>query len=479
MLNYIGNLAISLILTMSVIVLVAYLITRTHFFNEVLERHYTFRNRLFTILFFGALSIFGTYGGVELPTSAIANLRDLGPLIAGLFGGPLIGLGAGLIGGIHRYFMGNFVALPCGLASVVAGLVGGYIFYLRKGQHPKIWQIAIIAACMEVVHSSLTLILATPFEKVWETTVNLTIPMMTANAIGSSIFSFIIINLVREKKTAAEKEKIRRELERKKVELDAARQIQLSFLPESTPVLREFQIGAFSLPALEVGGDYYDFIPISEGKWGLVIGDVSGKGFPAALFMAVSRICIRSNAMGGNTASEAIIKANRIISQDSSSGMFITLFYSVLDLQNRKLRYVNAGHNPPIVLSGNGPNHGGSIKLLEAKGIALGVLDDIELEEMEMDLNPDDIIVFYTDGVTEAINAKNEQFGETRLAELISMNRHLSATDLVDKIKNVIMDFTRGEPQFDDFTLFALKVSPGAGPPSITEGVSKEFILGN
>jgi phosphoserine phosphatase RsbU/P len=458
--NTIGNLAISLILTMSVIVLVAYLVTRTRFFNEVLERHYTLRNRLLTILCFGALSIFGTYGGVVLPTGAIANLRDLGPLIAGLFGGPLIGLGAGLIGGIHRYFMGNFVAVPCGLASVVAGLLGGLIFYIRKGNSPKIWQIAIIAACMELVHSGLTLIMATPFEKVWETTRNLTIPMMTANAIGSSIFSFIILNLVKEKKTAAEKEKLRRQLERKKVELDAARQIQLSFLPESTPILKEFQIGAFSLPALEVGGDYYDFIPISDGKWGLVIGDVSGKGFPAALFMAVSRTCVRANAMGDATASEAITKANRVLSQDSSSGMFITLFYSVLDLKQKKLRYVNAGHNPPIVLPGKGNGKGGSIKVLEAKGIALGVMDDIVLQEVEMDLAPDDIIVFYTDGVTEAINKQEEQFGQPRLAELISRNSHLSANALVDKIKNVIMDFTHGEPQFDDFTLFALKVSP-------------------
>jgi sigma-B regulation protein RsbU (phosphoserine phosphatase) len=456
-----------LILTMSVVVLAAYLVTRTRFFNDLLERHYTIKNRIFTILCFGALSIFGTYGGVELPNGAIANIRDLGPLVAGLFGGPLVGLGAGLIGGIHRYFMGNFVALPCGLASVVAGLLGGLIFYIRKGSYPKIWQVAIIAACMEIIHSSLTLIIARPLDQVWEATKMNTIPMMTANAIGSSIFAFIIVNLVKEKKMQAEKEKLRRALERKKVELDAARQIQLSFLPESTPILKEFQIGAFALPALEVGGDYYDFIPINEGKWGLVIGDVSGKGFPAALFMAVSRTCIRANAMGDATASEAIIKANRILSQDSSSGMFITLFYSVLDLKNKKLRYVNAGHNPPIVLPGNGHGKGGSIKLLQAKGIALGVMDDIILEEVELDLAPDDIVVFYTDGVTEAINKQEEQFGQPRLAELISLNSHLSANALVDKIKNVIMDFTHGEPQFDDFTLFALKVSPAPNSPTI------------
>jgi len=192
-----------------------------------------------------------------------------------------------------------------------------------------------------------------------------------------------------------------------------------------------------------------------------VLGDVSGTGVPAALFMALSRTCVRANAMGDATASGSIIKANRIIAHDSSSGMFITLFYSVLDLASKKLHYVNAGHNPPIVMSGNGHSgNSGKIKMLQAKGIALGVLDDIVLEEMELDLAPDDVIVFYTDGVTEAINRQKEQFGENRLADLIAKNNQLSAPDLVDKIKNDIMEFTQGEPQFDDLTLFALKVLP-------------------
>jgi sigma-B regulation protein RsbU (phosphoserine phosphatase) len=279
--------------------------------------------------------------------------------------------------------------------------------------------------------------------------------MVVANAAGAGVFAYIFLNLVKEKKTAAEKEIYSHELERKKFELEAARQIQLSFLPESTPRLQEFQISAFSMPALEVGGDYYDFIHITEDKWGLVIADVSGKGFPAALFMALSRTCVRANAMGEATASEAILKANKIISQDSRTGMFVTLFYAVLDLKLKKLNYVNAGHNPPIVLKGQG----GDIKLLGAKGVALGVMDDIELEEVELNLADNDIIVFYTDGVTKAINGKDALFGEPRLANIITKNSNLSAKDLVNKIKSEIIDFTRGEPQFDDLTLFALKVS--------------------
>jgi len=439
----------------SLIVIAAYLLTRTRYFSEIMDRHYTVKNHLFAIICFGVLSIFGTLGGVEMPSGMVANVRDLAPLIAGLFGGPWIGLGAGLISGAQRFATGNFLAVPCSLATVLAGVLGGLIFVLRKRNYPKIWQVTLIAAGMELLHMGLALAIGRPFSQALTVVKNVVIPMVVANAAGAGVFAFIFLNLVKEKKTAAEKEIYSHELERKKFELEAARQIQLSFLPESTPRLQEFQIGAFSVPALEVGGDYYDFIPITEDKWGLVIADVSGKGFPAALFMALSRTCVRANAMGEATASEAILKANKIISQDSSAGMFITLFYAVLDLKLKKLNYVNAGHNPPIVLKGKG----GDIKLLGAKGIALGVMDDIVLEEVEMDLADNDIIVFYTDGVTEAINGKEEQFGEPRLADIITKNSNLSAKDLVDKIKSEIMAFTRGEPQFDDLTLFALKVS--------------------
>ena len=461
--NSITNILIDLAKITSFIVLAAYLISRTGFFSEILDRHNTLKNHLLTIFCFGILSIFGTLGAVELPSGAAANIRDLGPLIAGLFGGPLIGLGAGLIGGIQRYSMGGFLAVPCSLATVLAGLLGGLILLLRKRNYLNIWQVAVVAFSMELLHMGLALAIGRPFSDALAVVKSVVMPMTIANAIGASIFAYIFLNLVKEKRTAAEKELYGHELERKKFELEAARQIQISFMPESTPILKEFQIGAFSLPALEVGGDYYDFIPITDGKWGLVIGDVSGKGFPAALFMALSRTCVRANAMGDATASEAILKANKIISQDSSSGMFITLFYSVLDLKNKKLRYVNAGHNPPIVLN----DKRGDIKLLGAKGIALGVMDDIILEEVELDLATNDIIVFYTDGVTEAINKQEEQFGESRLADLIKQNNHLSAKDLVDKIKNEIMNFTQGEPQFDDLTLFALKVLPAPDSPAV------------
>jgi phosphoserine phosphatase RsbU/P len=447
------DILIDLVKTASVVIVFAYLITRTSFFSDLLEKKRGIKSRIILILAFGALSIFGTYGGLKLPSGAIANIRDLGPVVAGLVGGPVVGLGAGIIGGAHRYFLGGFTALPCTLATIIAGLLGGIIYTLRKGKFPPVWQVMVISGSMELLHMGLTLSIARPLSEAWSVVKSLTPQMVAANAIGSGIFAYIINNLIKEQDTAAEKEKYRSALERKKFEIETARNIQESFLPESAPVIPGYDIAAFSVPALEVGGDFYDFIPISQDKWGFVIADVSGKGFPAALFMALSRMCVRANAMGKGTASEAIYTANTLISHDAASGMFVTLFYAVLDVKDNRLHYVNAGHNPPMLFKGNS----GGVTLLSAKGIALGVMDDINLQEVEINLSPNDTLIFYTDGITEAIDSKEEQFGQKRLTQLIAANSHLSAQELANKIKDTVVDFTQGGAQFDDLTLVVLK----------------------
>jgi phosphoserine phosphatase RsbU/P len=203
--NSIFTLLIDLIKTASVVIVFSYLVSRTGFFSEILDRRFTFKNSLMAIICFGVLSIFGTYGGIALPSGAIANIRDLGPLVAGLFGGPIIGLGAGLIGGIQRYLAGGFVAVPCSAAPVIAGLLGGMIFLLNKRSYPRIWHVALIAAGMELLHMGLTLLIARPFANALGVVESVVIPMTIANAAGSSIFTYIILNLVNEKKTVAER----------------------------------------------------------------------------------------------------------------------------------------------------------------------------------------------------------------------------------------------------------------------------------
>jgi sigma-B regulation protein RsbU (phosphoserine phosphatase) len=248
------------------------------------------------------------------------------------------------------------------------------------------------------------------------------------------------------RRTTAEKERFAKELE-------IAKGIQQSFLPDSAPVIPGIELVAKNIPALEVGGDFYDFIPVAKNRWGLVIADVSGKGVPAALFMALSRTLIRASTLVDADPAQSIGRANRMICEDSKSSMFVTLFYAVLDAQEMTLNYVNAGHNPPLLLQDGAV----AVRLLKAKGIALGVIDEVDLQSVKVNLKPGDVLVLYTDGVTEAINSKEEEFGEERLLRVITENRSRPAQEIMDRILAAITAFAGDQPQFDDITLMVLR----------------------
>ena len=250
------------------------------------------------------------------------------------------------------------------------------------------------------------------------------------------------------KRATAERERLEKELE-------IARGIQQSFLPDDVPHVPGIEIAAVTLPAREVGGDFYDFIPLSGETWGLAIADVSGKGVPAAIFMALSRTLIRATASGPISPALGLRHANDLILADSRSCMFVTLFYAVLNGAEKTLRYVNAGHNPPLLLK---PGEA-DVVLLRAEGIALGVLENIQLKEAEIRLDPGDVIALYTDGVTEAINARGEQFGQERLARTVAENRGLAAGEILARVKAAVTAFAGDQPQFDDITLMILKVN--------------------
>jgi HAMP domain-containing protein len=244
------------------------------------------------------------------------------------------------------------------------------------------------------------------------------------------------------------------EKERIEKELDIARGIQESFLPDQPPEIDGMDISALSLPAREVGGDFYDYIPLPDGKWGLVIADVSGKGVPAAMFMGISRTLVRANAATNSSVSGTICRANEIITDSDHSSMFVTLFYGVLDTKEKTLTYVSAGHNYPLMLKD------GSIDtiLLKADGIALGVEQNITLEERMIQLDRGDLLVLYTDGVTEAIDRQEKEFGEERLIALAQQYSNLPAAEIITHIRDEVIRFSDGQPQFDDITLLILKV---------------------
>lgn len=266
----------------------------------------------------------------------------------------------------------------------------------------------------------------------------------------------VIMGITNQAAVAIEGARLTRESEEKKrldYELTLARQIQQSFLPDACPVLPGYQICSMWQTARQVSGDFYDFIPLAGGRWGVVIADVTDKGMAAALFMALSRTILRTMAIGKPTPHEAADRANDVILADAHSDMFVTVFFSALDPATGRLTYVNAGHNPPLLYRAAT----GQVTALKEHGIALGVIPNITLEDHEITLEPGDSLLMYTDGLTEAMNAQEEEFGDARLASLVAAHGRESADRLVDEIARAVAEYTGADAQFDDLTMVALK----------------------
>ncbi len=245
--------------------------------------------------------------------------------------------------------------------------------------------------------------------------------------------------------TTAEREALRREM-------DIAAEIQRSLLPESFPTIDGFDVAGKTLPARDIGGDFYDFIPLPGGKWGIVIADVSGKGVPAALLMALSRSLIRAYSRNHPSIVQARELANDFMLRDTRSGMFVTCFYAVVDPGRRSLTYVNAGHNPPVVTRPEGP-----MVLLRASGTPLGVIDQPGIVEEKYDLSQGDLVLMYTDGITEAVAPHGERFGVHRLEKVVRNSRHLVAEQVCERVVAGAEAFAEGQPQFDDMTVVVLR----------------------
>jgi sigma-B regulation protein RsbU (phosphoserine phosphatase) len=247
------------------------------------------------------------------------------------------------------------------------------------------------------------------------------------------------------------------EIKRQRLEEELAigRQIQLSLLPEACPVVSGWEFAAVYQAARQAGGDLYDFfeLPDQPHRLGLVIADVTGKGVPAALFMAFSRTVIRAESMTGRNPAAVLEQANRLIVRDSRSRLFLSAFYATLDTHNGRLVYANGGHNQPLWLRGAT----GECQELTARSFILGMFRDIELEKRQIDIAPGDLLIFYTDGVTEARDASGQLFGEERLWATLANNPDASAQQVLQAVIEAVKTFTGDIPQSDDLTLFVVK----------------------
>jgi sigma-B regulation protein RsbU (phosphoserine phosphatase) len=243
------------------------------------------------------------------------------------------------------------------------------------------------------------------------------------------------------------------ELERKKAELQVAADIQQAFLPKVLPQIAGFDIAATNIPAREVGGDFFDVFPAGDGKHAFVIADVAGKGVPASLFMALSRTAVRIVSRHERSARRVLTSSNSIFIEDSGSVSFVSLFYSVLDQKEGVLTYVNAGHNPPLLVHPDG-----TMEELSPTGPVIGLLDDPGYTEGHVRLRKGDVLVMYTDGVTEAIDSHCAMFSEERLRAVVMKSTHLPAEGIVTAVRETVTAFCGQVPQFDDITILVLKV---------------------
>ena len=247
------------------------------------------------------------------------------------------------------------------------------------------------------------------------------------------------------------------QLESIKSDLAVASEIQQAILPHVMPPFPEnaqqFDIAASMEAAKDVGGDFYDFFRIDADRIGFLIADVSGKGIPAAIFMAVSRTLIRAIGIKGDSPSQCISYANNLLVEESVNNMFVTVFYGIYEFSTGRVTYVNAGHNPPYVLRASGHAE----RMPASPNIITGIVGNFTFTEDTMQLGPGDTLLLYTDGVTEAINTQCEEYGERRLAALLEGSPVASCQQMISSVRADVKAFAGEEEQSDDITLLSIK----------------------
>lgn len=247
------------------------------------------------------------------------------------------------------------------------------------------------------------------------------------------------------------------ERERMAKELEIARNVQMSLLPKQTPLAEGYDIAGICIPALEVGGDYYDFFSLGNNCLGIAIGDVSGKGVPAAIYMTLTKGILQSHASESLSPKDVLNKLNRQMYQNIERNSFVSLFYAVLDMKKNKICFSRAGHNPAILVQ-QSTNKSTTI---QPNGLAVGLESGTQfnsfLEEHELPLQSGDIMVFYTDGFTEASNENGDEFGEEKLEKIISENKNTSANGLIQTVVRSVKGFVGNHPQHDDMTMVVVR----------------------
>jgi serine phosphatase RsbU (regulator of sigma subunit) len=263
---------------------------------------------------------------------------------------------------------------------------------------------------------------------------------------------------------AIQNDRLQREMverERLEREMQLAREIQVTFLPHRAPEIEGWEVNVRWRTAREVGGDFYDFFELPNNRLGLVIADVADKGMPAALFMTLIRTLVRASVQENSSPAEVLAHVNDVLVPDAQGGMFVTLVYAVLSIDTGELTYGNAGHNPPLLLR----SRSGKIERLERGGMALGVLESSRVEARTVRLEPGDILILYTDGITETFSPGGEMYGEARLRQVAQSAAQppagsASALGVLEAIDQSVEEFLGQSSPADDLTMVVIRRLP-------------------
>jgi sigma-B regulation protein RsbU (phosphoserine phosphatase) len=284
------------------------------------------------------------------------------------------------------------------------------------------------------------------------------------NVAGKFLVLTVIVAVVNGLKQAIEDEhEYQAERRSAQKEFEIACEVQTCLLPSQAPDYPRMDFGFFYQPAREVGGDYYDFIPFNPEQMGLAVADVSGKGLSSSLLMASLQGLVRTNlAVRQGEVARFVTELNDSFHKLTANDRYATLFFAVVDVSDQTLHYVNAGQNPPLLFrNGTSPAHGlGTTERLDCGGPPVGLLARSQYRSEHVPLHDGDVLVAYTDGVVEALNAQQEEFGEARLSNVVRPLLSLSAAEICQRIAERLQAFVAGSPQWDDITLVVMKVKP-------------------
>lgn len=455
-LHLIGSAAIIIVLTFFI---------NNHYYDLFRENSGDKRLRAYLVmgLFGGLFGVYANYAGIGY-SGAIISIRDIGPMMAGVFGGPVGGFIAGGIACAHRLTLGGPTVYACSLATLTIGIMCGVLHVIFGRKLIRIHWALLIGVIMENYHLLLVYLMVKPQDMAISIIKSVAVPIVIANAVGFALMVAVSLYIDRQRAIMFEKERI-------SSELDVATKIQKSMLPIILPTFpgrKEFRVQASMTPAKEVGGDFYDIFYTDKQHIALVMADVSGKGIPAALFMVIAKTLIKNNLQDGLSPAEAMTKTNQQLCENNEEGMFVTAWVGLMEISTGRITFVNAGHNPPLVTK-----NGHSEYLRTKSGFILAGMDMTRYNQYEMQLDDGDALFLYTDGVTEAENSAVELFGEDRLHDFISTCNEKTPDEIIKGASAALDGFVGEAEQFDDITMLSLKMSGGYAAKSIASDIAE------